>query len=115
MPASLGVQHPGFQTLLQLARDGCWVKLSGPYRFSGQPYPYDDVVPFARALVEAAPTRMVWGSDWPHPAVSVPIPRDGDLMDLVPAWIPDPETRRRVLVDNPRELYDYASVQTNVA
>src|SRR5208337_3330769 len=107
MPTSVGVQHPGFQTLLQLAREGCWVKLSGPYRISGQPYPYDDVTPFARALVEAAPSRMVWGTDWPHPAVSVPIPRDGDLMDLVPIWIPDAETRRRVLVENPARLYGF--------
>jgi 2-pyrone-4,6-dicarboxylate lactonase len=115
MPTSVGVQHAGFQTLLQLAREGCWVKLSGAYRISGQPYPYPDVVPFAHALLEAAPARMVWGSDWPHPSVSVPIPRDGDLMDLVPVWIPDPETRRRVLVENPRQLYDLKSAQTNVA
>src|SRR5271165_1675517 len=107
MPTSVGVQHPGFQTLLQLAREGCWVKLSGPYRISGQPYPYDDVVPFAHALVEAAPARMVWGTDWPHPAVSVPIPRGGDLMDLVPIWIPDAETRHRVLVENPARLYGF--------
>src|SRR5271157_1425147 len=107
MPTSLGVQHPAFQTLLQLAREGCWVKLSGPYRISAQPYPYDDVAPFARALVEAAPSRVVWGTDWPHPAVSVPIPRDGDLMDLVPIWIPDAETRRRVLVENPARLYGF--------
>ncbi|HME31886.1 MAG TPA: amidohydrolase family protein [Terriglobales bacterium] len=107
MPTSVGVEHPGFQTLLQLAREGCWVKLSGPYRISGQPYPYDDVVPFAHALVEAAPARMVWGTDWPHPAVSVPIPRGGDLMDLVPIWIPDAETRHRVLVENPARLYGF--------
>lgn len=107
MPASVGVQHPGFQTLLQLARDGCWVKLSGPYRISGQPQPYDDVVPFARALVESVPSRVVWGTDWPHPAVSVPIPRVGDLMDLLPIWIPDTETRHRVLVENPAELYGF--------
>lgn len=105
MPASVGVQHPGFQTLLQLAREGCWAKLSGPYRISGQPYPYEDVAPFARALVEVAPSRMVWGTDWPHPAVSIPIPRAGDLMDLIPVWIPDAETRHRVLVENPARLY----------
>jgi predicted TIM-barrel fold metal-dependent hydrolase len=107
MPASVGLQHPGFQTLLQLAREGCWAKLSGPYRISGQPYPYEDVAPFARALVEAAPSRMVWGTDWPHPAVSVPIPRAGDLLDLMPVWIPDAETRHRVLVENPARLYGF--------
>jgi 2-pyrone-4,6-dicarboxylate lactonase len=105
MPASLGVQHPGFQTLLELAREGCWVKLSGAYRISAQPYPYEDVVPFAQALVEAAPSRLVWGSDWPHPAVTVPMPRDGDLFDLLPTWVPDSTTRHRVLVENPATLY----------
>ncbi len=115
MPASLGVQHPGFQTLLGLAREGGWVKLSGAYRISTQPYPYADVTPIAQALVEAAPTRLVWGSDWPHPAVSVPIPRDGDLLDLLPLWIPDGETRRRVLVENPQALYGVTAAREGVA
>jgi predicted TIM-barrel fold metal-dependent hydrolase len=114
MPASLGVQHPGFQMLLELAREGGWVKLSGAYRISAQPYPYKDVTPIAQALVEAAPSRMVWGSDWPHPAISVPMPRDGDLLDLLPVWIPDAETRRRVLVENPRVLYGAAAVREHV-
>jgi predicted TIM-barrel fold metal-dependent hydrolase len=114
MPTSVGVHHPGLRTLLQLAREGCWVKLSGPYRISRQSYPYDDVVPFAHALVEAAPSRTVWGTDWPHPAVSVPIPREGELMDLVPVWIPDAVTRHRVLVENPAELYGSKSA-SNVA
>ncbi len=105
MPAVLGIHHPGFQMLLELAREGCWVKLSGAYRLSSQVHPYEDVVPFARALVEAAPSRLVWGTDWPHPAVNVPMPRDGDLLDLLPLWVPDANIRRRVLVDNPAELY----------
>jgi predicted TIM-barrel fold metal-dependent hydrolase len=109
MPAALGVKHPAFETLLQLVREGCWVKLSGAYRISSESYPYNDVVPLARALVEAAPERMVWGTDWPHPAVTVPLPRDGDLLDLVPMWIPDPEIRKRVLVDNPSFLYGLAT------
>jgi 2-pyrone-4,6-dicarboxylate lactonase len=115
MPASLGIEHPGFQTLLQLAREGGWVKLSGAYRISAQPYPYADVTPIAQALVEAAPTRMVWGSDWPHPSIKVPMPRDGDLLDLLPVWIPDAETRRRVLVENPKVLYRAAAARERVA
>jgi predicted TIM-barrel fold metal-dependent hydrolase len=105
IPASDGVQHPGFQALLQLVRDGCWAKLSGPYRISAGRYPYDDVVPFARALVEAASSRLVWGTDWPHVGVSVPIPSARELMDLLPIWIPDAEIRQRVLVENPPRLY----------
>ena len=71
MPAALGRDHRGFQDLLALLREGrTWVKLSAPYRLSahGGP-PYDDVRPFAEAVLEAAPDRVVWGSDWPHPAI----------------------------------------------
>ena len=108
MPASLGTGHPGFQTLLQLVREGrCWVKLSGAYRISSMPQPYEDAVPFARALVETAPDKMVFGTDWPHPSISVPMPQDASLLDLLPAWAPDEATRRRILLDNPARLYDF--------
>jgi predicted TIM-barrel fold metal-dependent hydrolase len=108
MPASLGTGHAGFQTLLNLLRGGrCWVKLSGPYRISSQPQPYDDVVPFARALVETAPDKLVFGTDWPHPSITVPMPQDASLLDLLPAWAPDEATRRRILVENPARLYDF--------
>ncbi len=107
MPASLGTGHAGFQTLLQLLRGGrCWVKLSGAYRISGEPQPYNDVVPFARALVETAPDKLVFGTDWPHPSISIPMPQDASLLDLLPAWAPDEATRRRILVENPARLYD---------
>ncbi len=108
MPASLGAGHAGFQTLLQLLRGGhCWVKLSGAYRISGEPQPYNDAVPFARALVETAPAKLVFGTDWPHPSVSVPMPQDASLLDLLPAWAPEEATRRRILVENPARLYDF--------
>jgi predicted TIM-barrel fold metal-dependent hydrolase len=115
IPAGVGIGHPGFQTLLQLAREGCWVKLSAAYRISAQPYPYADVVPLARTLVEAAPSRMLWGTDWPHPGVTVPMPRDGDLLDLLPTWVPDGGTQKRVLVDNPAALYGFAPQQCSAA
>jgi len=108
MPASLGTAHPGFQTLLDLLRGGrCWVKLSGAYRIASQPQPYDDAVPFARALVETAPDKLVFGTDWPHPSIKVPMPQDSSLLDLLPVWIPDEATRRQILVDNPARLYDF--------
>ena len=108
MPASLGTGHAGFQTLLQLLRGGrCWVKLSGAYRISAKPQPYDDAVPFARALVETAPDKLVFGTDWPHPSISVPMPQDASLLDLLPTWAPDEATRRRILVENPARLYDF--------
>jgi predicted TIM-barrel fold metal-dependent hydrolase len=112
MPASLGTGHAGFQTLLQLLRGGrCWVKLSGAYRISAKPQPYDDAVPFARALVETAPDKLVFGTDWPHPSISVPMPQDASLLDLLPAWAPDEATRWRILVENPARLYDFPPAQ----
>ncbi|MGO9440406.1 MAG: amidohydrolase family protein [Terriglobales bacterium] len=108
MPASLGIGHAGFQTLLQLLRGGCcWVKLSGAYRISAKPQPYDDAVPFARALVETAADKLVFGTDWPHPSITVPMPQDASLLDLLPAWAPDEATRRLILVENPARLYDF--------
>jgi len=109
MPTSAGVEHPGFQVLLQLVREErCWVKLSGAYRISAGPYPYHDVVPFARALIEADASRMVWGSDWPHPSVSGAIPKGAELLDLLAVWAPDTEMRRRILVENPARLYGFS-------
>src|SRR3546814_5756421 len=63
LPADAGVAHPGFQHLLGLVRDGAWVKLSGAYRLSTAGFPYHDTIPLARALIEAAPDRCIWGSD----------------------------------------------------
>ena len=108
MPAQLGLAHPGFAALLALAREGnCWVKLSGAYRISAQPYPYEDVAPIAKALVEAAPERMVWGSDWPHPSFQGAMPVDATLLDLLASWVPESRTRQRILSTNPAQLYDF--------
>lgn len=110
VPAGTSLQHPGFQALLRLAGEGrCWVKLSGAYRLSAEDVPYADVVPYAQALVAANPERMVWGSDWPHPILhDKPMPDDGALVDLLADWAPDEAVRRRILVDNPAELYGFA-------
>ena len=98
----------GFGGMLRLAEAGrCWVKLTAPYRISSGDLPYPEAGDFARAVVEAAPGRVVWGSDWPHVMVAKPMPNDADLCDLFFQWIPDPETRQRILVDNPAELYDF--------
>lgn len=112
MPARLGVSHRKYAAFLDLVGEGrCWVKLSGPYRItSRQVTPYDDVTPFAHALVARRPDRIVWGTDWPHPIVPVPMPNDGDLADHLPVWIPDETIRRRILVDNPAQLYGFPAV-----
>lgn len=111
MPVALGTQDPGFQALVHLLRDhGWWTKLSGAYRISEQPAPYDDVTPWAQALVDAAPDRLVWGSDWPHVAVA-PMPDAGGLRNLLATWVPDAALRHRILVDNPARLYQFPKVE----
>lgn len=102
------VDHPGFAALLRLLEGGrCWVKLTGPYRISAGDLPYADIVPHARALVAAAPDRIVWGSDWPHVMVKKAMPNDGDLFDLLAEWVPEESARERVLVHNPAALYGF--------
>jgi len=106
-PAVGGVESPEFKILLSLARlDHVWFKLIGPYRISRQWPLYPDVAPLARALAAVAPDRCVWGTDWPHPNTEY-MPNEGDLADALGNWIPDEETRRNVLVDNPGRLYDF--------
>jgi predicted TIM-barrel fold metal-dependent hydrolase len=103
-----GTEDPGFQALLRLmSRKKAWVKLTGPYRISSQPLPYPDTTAFAHALLEAAPGRVVWGTDWPHVMMKGPMPNDGDLCDVLSAWAPDEALRHRVLVENPAALYGF--------
>jgi predicted TIM-barrel fold metal-dependent hydrolase len=103
-----GVNAPGFQALIRLLRSGRgWAKLSAPYRTSLREPPYDDMTPFAHALVAAAPDRLVWGSDWPHVLLEKTMPNDGDLVDQIAVWAPDEKTRRRILVDNAERLYGF--------
>ena len=106
MPYTAGIDHPGFQMLVQLVADGGWVKISDAFRMSELP-DYRDSIPFAQALVAAAPDRCVWGSDWPHVAQWRPMPTVSDLLDLLAEWVPDERTRNRILVDNPARFYNF--------
>jgi predicted TIM-barrel fold metal-dependent hydrolase len=108
VPTADGVEQEPFQALLTLLADErAWVKISGAERLTRDgPPPYDDVVPFARALIATAPDRVLWGTDWPHPNVRH-MPDDGDLVDLLAAFAPDEATRQRILVSNPERLYDF--------
>ena len=104
------VEHEAFKSLLRLVDTGrCWVKLSAPYEVSKTGAPqYDDVGRLAKAPVKHAPERMLWGSNWPHPsAPKDKIPEDADLLDLLLDWAPDETTRRKILVDNAAELYNF--------
>jgi 2-pyrone-4,6-dicarboxylate lactonase len=102
VPAAEGVAHPGFQALLKALRQAGWIKLSGFYRISQMPG-YGDVRPMVEALVDAAPTRCVWGSDWPHTDVAVK-PDTEALLALLATWLA-PAQLERVLVHNPARLY----------
>ncbi len=101
-------QTPGFLGLLAMLRSGrAWAKLTGPYRISSQGLPYADTNAFATALLDAASSQVVWGSDWPHVMMKGSMPNDGDLCDLIWQWLPDEALRQQVMVDNPARLYDF--------
>lgn len=109
MKTDQGIEHPGFLEFLDLLRDGsCWVKVSGSYRVTCVDMtPYDDVVPFAQALIEANEDRVLWGTDWPHPVFKGNMPNDGALMAQLATWAPDDGLRKKILVDNPSVLYGF--------
>jgi predicted TIM-barrel fold metal-dependent hydrolase len=95
------------QTLVQMVRDGVWVKLSGGFRISRERPPYADTIPLARALADAAPDRCVWGSDWPHVNFRGTMPNTGDLLDLLADWVPDAARRDAILATNAHRLYGF--------
>ncbi len=103
-----GVQQPGFQQLLDLLRNGsgrCWVKITGVYRMSAM-RGFADTVPMARALIAAAPERIIWGSDYPHLSFADKV-GSVELWNLLGKWAPDAATRRKILVDNPQRLFRF--------
>ena len=103
-----GLDQAPFQLLLGFLRDAdFWVKISCAERLSVSGAPFADVVPFAAALIDAAPDRVLWGTDWPHPNMVGQVPDDGDLTDMLLAYAPDEELRRKILVDNPARLYGF--------
>jgi predicted TIM-barrel fold metal-dependent hydrolase len=109
VPTKDGLEQEPFRILLETARmDNCWVKICGAERISSAGPPFTDAVPFAQAVLDAAPQRTLWGTDWPHPNVKRHMPNDGDLVDLIPLFMPDPALQRTVLVDNPHRLYGFA-------
>lgn len=102
-----GIEQPRFQVLLELVRrDNGWVKLAGADRISIAGRPYHDALPFAQALLAAAPDRVIWGTDWPHPN-HPDNPDDADLVDLIPLIAPDTTQQRKLLVDNPARLVGF--------
>jgi predicted TIM-barrel fold metal-dependent hydrolase len=118
--AALGVDQPGFADLLDLVKSGkAYVKISGAYRASKLAPDYSDAAPLAKALIAANPDRIVWGTDWPHPDSVTPPGKqvtdvtplyqidDGRLLNQLAVWAPDAATRKKILVDNPTQLYKF--------
>jgi 2-pyrone-4,6-dicarboxylate lactonase len=103
----LGVDHPQFRRFLDFMADNENVisKVSCPERLSVQGPPYDDVIPYAKAIVESFPDRVLWGTDWPHPNVKPLMPDDGVLVDFIPKIATTAERQRKLLVDNPMRIY----------
>lgn len=109
---SAGVGQEPFAILCDLMRrENFWAKISGAERISKRGCPYDDVTPLAQKLVEIAPRRLIWGSDWPHTGFfdATKVPDDGKLLDALHRFVPDEGTRNRILVDNPCRLLGRSS------
>jgi len=114
--ASAGINQPGFDALLALVKSGrAYVKISATYRISDQPPDYPDAPPIAQAIINANPDRVVWGSNWPHPGrgktredIAPPHESDdGAQINQLPRWEADPAIRKKILVDNPAQLYGF--------
>lgn len=111
IPQPVGIGHPAFGVLAGLMQKGKgWVKLSGAYMETKVgPPTYADSSAVAQAFVKAAPERLVWGSDWPHPTEKNDNkPDDAILFDLLAEWAPDDVARHRILVENPAKLYGFS-------
>ncbi len=108
IPPDAPLDHPAWRSLFRLLAGGrCWVKLSAPYQLSRRPGPrYTDFGPQVTALVQAAPERMVWGTNWPHPMVETK-PDDAGLLNWLGVWVRDESLRRTILADNPATLYGF--------
>ena len=111
IPPELGMDHPAFTAMMRLIDGGhCWVKLSAAYQLSKSGAPkYADYRPFARALAAAAPERMLWGTNWPHPKVDF-MPDDTALLETMLDWVDNDVTRRQILTDNPAKLYGFEPI-----
>ncbi|WP_420227492.1 amidohydrolase family protein [Pigmentiphaga litoralis] len=106
--ADRGLDDPAFVNLLRLKDvPTAWVKVSGIDRISSGKRPFDDGLPYVRALIGAMPDRLVWGTDWPHPNVAGDMPDDGELVNSFFEACPDAATRQKILVDNPARLFKF--------
>lgn len=95
-------------TVVELLKQGnFWVMLSNGYRYAKTGFPWNDIIPVARAYIEAAPDRVIWGSDWPHPLSTTQPPNDADLLELMYRYVTSEAEMKRILVDNPAALHGF--------
>jgi 2-pyrone-4,6-dicarboxylate lactonase len=108
--ARKGLDQPALHAMLDLAGEPhVWLKLASAYRMLRKGATYEQIVPIARAAHARAPDRSIWGTDWPHGSAFAPglQPNDGDLVDMLLDFAPDETVRRKLLVDNPKRLFDF--------
>lgn len=113
MDPARGVEQEGFELLLRLLDRGrCWVKLSGAYRLDPRGAPWSAAEPFAAALANSHPERLLWGTDWPHPDLPMPpdgaqaeMPDDARLVERLFDWAGSDRTVHRIVVENPSQVY----------
>jgi predicted TIM-barrel fold metal-dependent hydrolase len=111
LPQPAPLEHAAFGIIRRMMDRGkTWMKLSGAYMDTNVGAPsYSDKLSVAQAYIKAAPERVVWGSDWPHPTEKPEHkPNDATLFDLLADWAPDAAQRQRILVSNPEALYGFA-------
>jgi len=107
VPSAAGVDQAPLRALIELSRlENCWIKVCGSERISMPPYAA--AVPIAHALVAATPTRVLWGTDFPHPNATHEAD-EADLVDLVPQFAPEALVQQALLVDNPARLYGFGT------
>ena len=108
VPTDSGIDQPAFKVLLDfMQRENWWVKVSGSERISKSGPPFYDAIPYAQSLIQTAPDRILWGTDFPHPNIKEHMPNDGHLVDLVSLFTNDESLRKKILVDNPARLYGW--------
>jgi 2-pyrone-4,6-dicarboxylate lactonase len=106
-PVADGIDQAPLKALLELQKlPNCWVKVSGADRITATGTPYHDAIPLLKAVVDQAPDRVVWGSDFPHPMLKLP-QDNAALVDLIPLFVPDPTAQKMLMVDNPARFYDF--------
>ncbi len=105
---ALGLKDPNVVKVIELLKTGnWWIMISNGHKQSKTGFPWNDAIPIARAYIEAAPDRVLWGSDWPHPLSTEKVPNDADLLELLYRYAPGEGERKKILVDNPANLFGF--------